>query len=643
MSRALRRRQKKGVKTASSRQNTPVAPQPPDQARFETALAAQRGGQWAQAESLYREILRDDPAHLQATHLLGVLYSEMGQYAQAVSWIEKALHIRPDFAEAHNNLGNVWLAQGRFAEAVTCYRSALRYKPDFFVACYNLGNACKALGQWELALEGYRRAVTLYPDFAEAYLNMGSILHARERIAEAAECYRHSLALRPDYPEALVNWGLMLQEQGHLSQAQEQFQRAVTIRPSYPEAWSRWGVALQDAGDLHGAMEKYQRALSLRPRFPEALSHLGGALLSMERLTEAQEALHAALAMNPSSPEALSNLGSLLHKQGRMEEALHHFFQAQVNDPQFAEAYFGAGLTQLLLGDYQSGWQNYEWRWRTKGFQPHGHQQPLWDGSSLSGRRILLHCEQGLGDSVQFIRFIPMVKEKGGTVVVICPPSLHRLFSQIKAIDLLVSRLEDIPRCDCQMPLMSLAKVFAITLETIPAPVAYLTGECEDSIIKKRLSLLPGLKVGLVWRGNPRYKNDHIRSISASMMAPLLAVTGCSFVSLQKEVQDGDRELFSQGCIDLSAELTDFADTASALACLDLLISVDTAVLHVAGALGRPAWGLLPYVPDWRWLMDKEESPWYPSVRLFRQSQPGAWQGVIEAIVGQLQRVVQGK
>ncbi|MBF8274866.1 MAG: glycosyl transferase family 9 [Magnetococcales bacterium] len=624
MSRTLKRRQKK--KTVNKN-------------KLSLALEEHQKGRFATAEALYLELLRDSPDDAQVLHLLGLLASASGDSGKAIRWISQAISIQPAFPEALNNMGHALLEQGRFAESVTFYQKAIALKPDFVEAHYNLGNVFKMMGHPDQALACYRNTLHIRPDFADAHLNMGTVFHARGVLAEAMNAYQQALALRPDYPEALVNVGLIFQSQGQFLPAIEKYQQALALRPNYSEALSRWGIALQDMGNLAGAIEKYGQALEIRPQYPEALSHLGSALLGLDRLTEATEKLHQALTLRPRLPEALSNLGSTLHKQGKLTEALVQFHKAKTADPHFAEAHFGESLTRLLLGDYPTGWNLYEWRWRTKGFRSHEHSQPLWDGSPLHGQTILLHCEQGIGDNVHFVRFIPQVKEKGARIVVLCPPTLQRLFSRMDAIDVLVTHAQQIPLCDCQAPLMSLAGLLDITLETIPASIPYLVAAPTDiEKFKQKFKPYPELKIGLVWRGNPNYKNDHTRSMTVAMMAQVQKVSGCLFVGLQKDVTNDELAVLaqSQRFIDLSQDLNDFADTAAALTCLDLVISVDTAVMHVAGAMGCPTWGLLSHVPDWRWLVARSDSPWYPTVKLFRQTTPQSWQEVIDDVIHRL-------
>ncbi|MBF0173027.1 MAG: tetratricopeptide repeat protein [Magnetococcales bacterium] len=614
-------------------------------AALDSALKAHREGDWSRAEALYRTILQKDSANFQAWHLSGMLASETGQPDLAITRIAKAIAIKPDFPEACNNLGHLLMAQGRHSEAVSCLQRAIAIKPDFVAAHYNLGNAFKELGRWEPALASYAHALRLQPDFPEACLNTGSIYHLRGALTEAQHWYRRALNLRKAYPDALTNLGMILQSRGQFTEAIEHYRQALLFRPNNPEALSRWGIALQDMGNLTEAIEKYRQALVLRPQYAEVLSHLGGALLGLEQLTEAVATLERSLAIRPRFPAALANLGSALHKQGRLAEALGWFRKAEEVDPHFAEARFGAGLIHLLQGDYASGFAQYEWRWNTKGFQPHGHTQPQWDGSPLSGGTLLVHCEQGMGDSIQWIRFLPALKERGATVVLYCPAPLQRLFSRVRAVDLVVTQRERIPHCAFQIPLMSLAGVLGTTLETLPKPLPDIAVDpVERQRWTDRLADRPGLKVGLVWRGNPRFKNDHIRSMTAASMAALTRVAGCFFVGLQVDGTEEERALLSgQGnFIDLGKELGDFADTAAVVASLDLVIAVDTAVLHLAGSLGRPTWGLLPFVPDWRWLLDRSDSPWYPTVRLFRQEQPGSWPSVMEAVCNRLERVVAG-
>ncbi|MBF0107658.1 MAG: tetratricopeptide repeat protein [Magnetococcales bacterium] len=622
MRRSLKRQRKKNCHT---------------EALLESAFKTHRQGNLDQAEILYRSLLDIDPRNPQALHLSGMLASERGQHELALERIGLALTLKPDFPEACNNLGHLLTLQGRWSEAASWFQKAIVFKPDFVAAHYNLGNVRKESGQWDAALASYAQALRIQPDFAEACLNSGSVCHFCGAFDEARNWYQKALTLRPEYPEAWINLGLVLQSQGHGALAIEHYRQALVLRPNDPEALSRWGIALQDMGSLEEAIEKYREALSLRPDYPEALSHLGGALVDLDCLSEAMVCLERSLALRPRFAPALCNLGSVHHKLGAWDQARTCFAKAREIDPGFAEARFGEGLVQLLRGDYSAGWSNYEWRWKTRGFKPHGHRQPLWQGEPLLGRTVLVHCEQGFGDSIQWIRFVPALKNLGADRVILYGPSaLERLFSRHTGIDLFVTRAELIPPCDFQVPLMSLTHRLAIIGETIPVTVPYLEVDRERMCFwRRRLAEWPSrLKVGLTWRGNPRFKNDRNRSMDVAFLEPLLAVEGSFFVGLQKDRTEAEIDVLSRAgnFIDVGGMLGDFADTAAIVAALDVVITVDTAVLHLAGALGCPTWGLIPCVPDWRWLLDRTDTPWYPTVRLFRQPWPGAWIQTIDEV-----------
>ncbi|MBF0630278.1 MAG: glycosyltransferase family protein [Magnetococcales bacterium] len=577
---------------------------------LERALHHHAAGRLAEAQALYQEILAIHPEHPDALHLLGVVAHQVGRDELALPLIQHALTLRPDHPESHNNLGNVQRRLGHFTDAVA----------------------------------SFTRALALKPHYPEAHNNLGNVFREMNRLEEAVTCYHRALTLNPNYADAHVNLGMALWRQGLLAEAVASLQQGIRLAPNVAGGHLNLGNVLVAAGRLNEAVASYRQALTLQPESAEVHMNLGNALVTLESFDEGLHHLHHGLSLNPASARGHYNLGNGYQKMGLPEQAIPHYRQAIRLQPDFPDARFNEGLSHLLLGALTEGWAGYEWRWQSSGFIPHGHTAPPWRGESLAGRTLLLHCEQGFGDSIQFIRFVPRLKMRGGRVVLWCPPALKRLFSSIEGIDTLVSTVDDLPpACDCQLPLMSLPHVLGVTLETLPASIPYLSAEPE-LLAEKRLPSLPGLKVGVVWRGDPRHGNDRHRSLEARALAVLTTVPGCCLIGLQKDVSVTEGAVFAamgERWLDLSEGLHDFAHTAAVIAQLDLVIGVDTAVVHLAGALGCPAWLLLPRVPDWRWFLDRDDSPWYPGMRLFRQRVRGNWDAVLLDVVQAL-RVVAG-
>ncbi len=597
-------------------------------------LVLHQGGALLAAEAKYQEVLKINPNNAHCLFLYGILFHHTGRLSAAVTAINASIAINQDNPFSHYNLAIVLGDLGRLDEAEVRYRRALAIKPDYVEAHYNLANTLKDLGRLEEAIAGYRQALGIKPDYAEVYCNLGNALKHCGRLDEATVSYRQALGIKPDYAEAHSNLGNALHDLGRLDEAEACYGRALGIKPDYAEAHYNLGNTLHDLGRLDQAEACYRRALMINPNYADAYYNLGNTLQDLDRLSEAEANYRLAISRRPESAEAHSNLGNTLKRTGRRDEAMVSYQRALAIKPDFVEVHWNEGLLRLLTGEFLLGWQKYEYRWQKKDAKPPGHQQVPWDGAPLEGKTILIYCEQGLGDSIQFIRYIPLVKARGAMIAVLCPKPLQRLFVSVTEIDHLLTDENDIPHCDYQIPLITLPLAFKTELATIPNVIPYLS-TCPISTEKwsQRLGKLAGIKVGIAWRGNPKHKNDRNRSIHPKVLSKIIKTSGCIFISLQKNAKDDDLAVFSgrQNYIDIAGELDDFADTAAVIENLDLVISVDTSIAHLAGALGKPVWIFLPFDPDWRWLLDRNDSPWYPSVRLFRQSRIGDWTSVIDA------------
>jgi tetratricopeptide (TPR) repeat protein len=584
------------------------------QQAFDLAVQHHRAGGLREAEQLYRQILALQPEHADALHHLGLVAHRTGQIVSAVDLIRRAIALNPNLFGAHNNLGNALRDMGRLHEAMAAYQQAIALRPDYAAPYNNLGNTLKGIGQLEQAIAAYRQAIALEPNLPETHNNLGAALKEQGLLDESIAASRQAIALRPDFPEAHHNLANALSEKGMLRESIAAARQAIALKPDYPEAHNNLGVALRGEGRLDESIAAYREAIALRPDFPEAHHNLAVDLLSR--------------------------------------------------------------------GDFQEGWKEYEWRWRCKDFPSArwNYPQPQWDGSDLTDRTILLHSEQGLGDTIQFIRYVPLVAERGGRVIFRGEAQLRRLLHGTPGIEKWFVPGEALPQFDVHCPLLSLPLAFQTTLESIPAKVPYLSSDptLGESWRSRLAAYPPAFKVALVWAGNLRNKNDRQRSMKLTDLAPLTSLPGVRFFSLQKGEAAVPAGALPEGTelIDWTGELNDFAETAALIDNLDLVISVDTAVAHLAGAMGKPAWLLLPFAPDWRWMEAREakaeggrrkveegrrrgakiESPpfgrppsafrlsssaWYPTMRLFRQPAAGDWASVIAEVANALPQQIE--
>ncbi len=480
-------------------------------------------------------------------------------------------------------------------------------------------------------------------DDFDALQLLGLLNLQRRRHAEALRFFSKALKVNSTSAEAMSNLGLALHALARFEEAAAQFRNALLIAPAHSEILYNLGNACLELGKTDEALAVYVEVLANDPDHAGALVNRGNALVRLNRPAEAISSYDRALASLPGHPQILTNRGHALRRLNRPVEALADFKAALTARPEFAEAHFEAGMAHLTLGDFAIGWKEYEWRWKTGTFAGRRRQfrAPLWLGDApLSGKTILLHAEQGFGDTIQFIRYATLVAERGAKVVCEVQPELRSLLSQLDGVDV-VAEGEPLPFFDMHCPLLSLPLAFGTRLETIPAPVAYLAASTQhvarwrDRVPRERPS------VGFVWSGSTSHKNDASRSIPLSKLAPLLKGAPVHCFSLQKELREADSETLAElpELVHLGSEIRDFADTAAVISQLDLVISVDTAVAHLAGALGKPVIILLPYAADFRWMRDRTDSPWYPTARLYRQQAFGDWDSVIALLPGELRRV----
>jgi tetratricopeptide (TPR) repeat protein len=605
---------------------------------LQTAVEHHKAGRRKQAEQAYRQVLEDDPNQPDALHLLGVMAFEAGRNDIALDLISRAIAANGNRAEYHGNLGNVLAALGRLDEAIAACRKAVALRPSYAEGHYYLGNALRKADRMDEAIAAFRAAIAQRSEFAEAYNNLGNAVKSKGLNGEAIACYRRAIAIQPKYVDAYNNLGIVLGANGQLDEAIALLRHCVALQPEGADGHHNLGNALSFKGELDEAIVEIRAAIALRPAHPQAYCNLSIALRRNGNLDEAVAAARQAMALQPQYFEACNNLGNALKEKGLFEEAIAVYRQAIAMKPTSAIGHCNLGSSLLLEGDFETGWPEYEWRWQAKEYYtaPRNFTQPRWDGSDLAGRRILTWAEQGFGDTIQFARYLPILAARG-RVICECQPQLMRLFTSLPSGMQLVAHGQDLPEFDVHCAVMSLPTVLRTTLSIIPNNVPYLS---HDPTLRERWrSRLPTdkglLKIGLSWAGNPKHLNDRTRSMPLATLAPLASISDLWFCSLQK----GSRSVEAAGGLagmpvaDWSSELNDFADTASLVAGLDLVITVDTAVAHLAGAMGKPVWVMVPFIPDWRWMRGRSESPWYPTMRLFRQDAYEDWQPVIARIV----------
>jgi len=535
--------------------------------------------------------------------------------------------------------------RGAFQEAEQLFRQLLDAAPNDAEAHYRLGLNLKRQDRLTEAVASFQQAIQCRPDHAAAYGELGAIFQQSIQHGPAAVEGRHvapsgarqPFPFRPDSAQVYNDLGVPLLDQGRLEEALAYFQQALRHDPNYPHAHNNIGAVLLAQGKPAEAVASFQKAVEFRPEDKELLCNLGMALFREGRLEEALARCGEALRIAPDLAEAHVNMGSAYHAQLKLEEALACFDRALLLKPALAQAHFSKALALLQMGDCERGWTEYEWRQACPFMPPPWHgPQPAWDGSALEGRTLLLRGEQGTGDVLQFIRFIPLVQQLGGNVIVEVDKPLMPLLRTCAGIDQVFARWEYLPPFDVHAFLLSLPRLLGTPRATLPDSVPYMAAEpTQAAYWRNELNALPrAFKVGICWQGNRTQTVDRQRSLPLGEFAPVAAVEGVHLVSLQKGY--GTEQLKALGdrfpVTDLGSRLKTFMDTAALLMILDLVVTVDTACAHLAGALGVPVWIALPFNPDWRWLLGREDSPWYPTARLFRQTTPGAWSDVFRRI-----------
>jgi tetratricopeptide (TPR) repeat protein len=530
--------------------------------------------------------------------------------------------------------------QGQLRDAEKIYARVLKAAPGNFDALNLLGAIRMQQGQFGEARGLFSAAVKANPGIAAAWCNLGQAEYALKRPAEALQYFEKAQALAPDDADILYQHANALLSLDRPRDALAELQMVLARKPQHFEARLNSGLAQATLGFPDRALADFDAALALAPQHPVAHYNRGVALIKLGRYAEAVTANDRAIAAVPQHTGAWLNRGKAMAQLHRMDEAIRSYGEVLTLRKDHADAHFNQALALLTIGDYRRGFSEYEWRWRRTGMPPQKSRgRPLWLGEySLHGKTILLHAEQGLGDTIQFARYVPLIAARGATVVIEVQQELKSLLSRLQGAATVVARGETPPSFDVHCPLGSLPLALKTELHTVPAPLPYLSAD--ETYLKKwsaRLQQIPSPRVAIAWSGNPAHDNDRNRSLPFGTLA-LLFTMGANFISIQRDLrsEDAARLAAETRVMHIGGELDDFSDTAAVLALCDLVISVDTAPVHLAGAMGRPVWVLVPFAPDWRWTLEGDITPWYPTARLFRQSLPGDWDAVIARVAGAL-------
>jgi tetratricopeptide (TPR) repeat protein len=658
------------------------------------AESLRASGRLAEAEQCCRQALEAEPTNTSARHLWenlqaalamqdfqrGMACAASGRHDEAAACFQRAVERKADYLAAQSNLGVALQLQGRFSEAAAAFRRAIELAPRDAELHRKLAGALEELGARDEAVACCRRAVELRPDHAESQNSLGVLLERQDRLDEAVACLREAVRLAPDFADAHGNLAAALERQGKPEEASAALQRAVALAPNSARARMHLALALERQGKVDDAIASYRRAVQLEPRYPaahprealiiglaalnagrhadaadclrratlyepdnaEAHNHLGVALLLLDKLGEAEAALRRAVALAPDYAEAHSNLGAVLDTQpvsaDNVRQALACYHRAAELRPDSAKMRHNYGLALLRSGNFAEGWPQFEWRLR-RDRPERQFAQPRWSGSDIAGKTILLWEDEGLGDSMQCVRYAQMLKARGARVIIECRRQLAGLLATCPGVDQVVIAGTLAPEFDVHLPLLSLPGVMGTTLDNIPANVPYLFADRElIDRWKEELGAGGAFSVGIAWQGDPRQPRDRYRSIPLASFAPLAAVSRVRLYSVQSGA--GREHLAKPGApraiIDLGDRVGDFYNTAAVLTALDLVITCDSVLAHLAGALGLPVWVALAHFADWRWMLERADSPWYPTMRLYRQRRPGDWNEVFKRIAADL-------
>ena len=661
----------------------PAAESPRVQELYAAATRAYEAKDFGRAIAAYEQVIALQPDHAEAYYKRGNALKELGKLTEAVASYDAAIGHKPDFQYAWCNRGAVQLSLGQPEVALSSFDRASQLNPQDLIAHANRAALLQGMSRWQEALAGHDQVLALNPQLFQTWVQRGNVLRQLGKRDAALASYRQALQLKPDYAEAHYNCGVLLEHlrqtqaalahydqavaifpgfyQSHynragllkglkrLPEAVAAYDEAIAVKSDYAEAYANRGVVLQDLQRWDEALASYDRALALRPDQVEYHLNRSTFFRARAQWDEAIACCDRAIALRPDSADAHFARGNILAEVRRYQEMLAEYDRAVTLKPDFAEAQYNRALALLLLGDYERGWPSYEWRWQNHAklsLEKRSFQQPQWLGeTSLAGKTLLVYSEQGLGDAIQFGRFITTIARLGATVVAEVQAPLVSFLRTLDGISQVVADGSPLPPFDYHCPIMSLPLALKNTLDTVPRTVPYLHSDpAKVSAWRARLGTRKHPRIGLVWSGNPQQGNDHNRSFQLSKWLEHLP-REFDYVCLQKDIRPVDLATLAANpwIARYDTDLSELSDTAALCECLDLVISVCTSVVHLSGALGRPTWVMLAFNADWRWLTDRSDCPWYPTATLYRQQAIGDWSSVFARIATDLRTEFPGE
>ena len=642
-------------------------------------------GDFRRAEQAYQRILAVVPAHSVAMHQLGLIAMQTGDATKALEWFQRAAQTDPLNADVQTDLGCILKDAGKITEAIASFERAVSLDPNSIIALHNLGDILIEQGEYQQAQTFFQRVLKLRPDLAETHCSLGNLWKKTNKTEAAITSYRRAIELKPGYVASYNNLGVIMNEKGDQDQAIAYFEKTLQLAPDHADACNNLGRIFYDQEKFLQAEVWCRRAIELKPGLSMAIYNLGRILQGQQKFEEAAAVLRIALTIFPADPDLHLNLGNILMELDQPAAAAACFQQvlkfvpdsaegetnlgmtlAAMDDyqgaiqcyesvlkrhPEEINAHFYLSLDLLILGDYPRGFREFEYRLQLKDSAKFDPSQPKWTGEPLVGKTLFLVSEQGLGDMIQFVRFAAKVKQLGGTILFCCIKPLVKLLSNIPGIDRIVPYGDPMPEYDYYAPLMSVPGIIGTTLEEIPSllSVPYLKPDPDlVAYWKERLGprKLGEMRVGLAWQGNPENTMDRYRSIPLKSFVGLSQVPGLRLVSFQRN-QGVEQIPPMMAQLPLTCfmdepgrEVDSLLDSAALMSLMDVMISVDSAPVHLAGALGVRTWLLCRKQSEWRWMLDREDSPWYPSIRIFRQTVIGQWDDVIEKVTQELKQLV---
>lgn len=602
------------------------------------ALFAHQSGDLKKAEKLYRKFIAIAPNDSNVLHLLGAVCHENGNLDQAKQYLNRSIKLAPNSHQALNTRGIFYKETGQIMKAEQDFRAALDLEADFPEALTNLADTCRLTGNIEEAEKLNDRAINLAPNLAPAHNNRGTIERELGNLQKAKMAFQTALGFDNNLIDAAINLAIIQKMLGQTDIALETALNTVRKSPNYAPANNCLGMVYFDLGKYKDAEKHFNNACSIDPDYAHAQNNLANALTRLDQNSKAQNHYEIALSLEPKNPDFWANKAASLQAENRIREVIKACNNALRFAPNHPDARWNRAIAFLISGNLLRGFADYESRWFLPEFKRRSFDSKLWKGQNLKNKSILLHSEQGFGDTIQFIRYVTLItKQEPKNIYIETHKPLFELLKQIPEIEKVFVRGDKLPKIDYQIPLMSLANLFKTTLNSIPKSSSYIKNtkispyKFENNFKSK--------KIGICWAGRPTHKNDHKRSIPLSLCIPFLKMKNTQFYSLQLGKTE-DYKDNSQHLIDLSDHLTDFAATGAILQNLDLVITVDTAVAHLAGSLGVKCWVMLPFAPDWRWLLNRNKSPWYASITLFRQNECNDWKNVISEIKSSLEKFI---